>query len=48
MVYRGWGAVAVGENQHVWVHLPVPIAIDIPGRAIAEDSPSKTWVGSSV
>jgi hypothetical protein len=40
MVYRGWGAVAVGENQHAWVHLPVPIAIDIPGtRAIAEDSP---------
>ena len=31
MVYRGWGAVALGENQHAWVHLPVPVALDVPG-----------------
>jgi hypothetical protein len=40
MAYRGWGAVAVGENQHAWVHLPVPVAIDVPGtRPIGEESP---------
>ena len=41
MLYRGWGAVAVGENQHAWLHLPVPVAIDIPGgpSAIVEEAP---------
>jgi hypothetical protein len=28
--YRGWGAVVVAENQHAWVHLPIPIPIDLP------------------
>ena len=41
VVYRGWGAVAVGENQHAWIHLPIPIAVDISGgaRAIVEETP---------
>jgi hypothetical protein len=28
--YRGWGAVVVAENQHAWVHLPVPVPLDLP------------------
>lgn len=32
ILYRGWGAVVVAENQHAWIHLPVPVPIDIPAR----------------
>jgi hypothetical protein len=40
MLYRGWGAVAVGESQHAWIHVPVPVAIDVPGvLPIGEGTP---------
>lgn len=40
MLYRGWGAVAVGENQHAWIHLPIPITVDVPARvALGGETP---------
>jgi hypothetical protein len=33
ILYRGWGAVVVCQAQHAWVHLPVPVPVDIPAAA---------------
>jgi len=46
--YRGWGAVVVAENQHAWVHVSIPVPIDIPAPIVAGGSTAFSDLGRLV
>jgi hypothetical protein len=46
--YRGWGAVVLAENQHVWVHLPIPVPIDLPAPIVRGGSTAFSDLGRLV